>query len=94
MFGPDVLVPKTVGLFRGELQGAIGFIAERDLDGRIDPLACPGPALDIATEVVDRYSTRRKDLGGNAGGLARDPQQKVFDCDLEVAELGRSVQMT
>ena len=43
----DVVVQQPVGFFRGELQDALGFGAERDFDRGRDLLAEDGPAFDF-----------------------------------------------
>ena len=61
MLGADVVVQQPVGLFGRELQHALGFGAERDLDRGRDLLAEDGAAFDFLADVFEGQVRARKD---------------------------------
>ena len=54
MLGADVVVEQTVGFFGGELEHALGFGAERDLDRRGHLLPEHRPPFDFLADVLER----------------------------------------
>ena len=53
VFGANVTMPQAFGLFRGEIQDALGFLAERNFDGRGNALANRDALLDLFADGFD-----------------------------------------
>jgi hypothetical protein len=53
MLGSDVVVEQAIRFFGRELQHALGFRAERDLDGGRDLLAEHRAAFDFLADVFE-----------------------------------------
>ena len=87
MLGADVVVQQAVRFFRGKLQHALGFGAERDLDRRRDLLAEHGPAFDLLPDAFEGEVRAGKDPAGQALAFPDQSEQQVLGLDRDAPEL-------
>ena len=87
VLGADVGVQQPVGFLGGELQDALRFGAERNLDRRRDLLAKDRPALDLLADALERQVRARKNPARQSLAFANQPQQQVLGLDRRAAEL-------
>ena len=81
MFGTDVLVPEALRLFGGEIQDALGFLAERHFHGRGDALANRDALFDLFADGLDRAVGTQKAIGQSLI-LAHQAKQQMFRFDV------------
>ena len=87
MLGADVVVQQPIGFFGRELQHALGFRAERDLDRGGHLLAEHGPAFDFLADVFERQVRARENPARQALAFANQAEQQVLGLDRNAAEL-------
>ena len=87
VLGADVVVQQAIGFFGSELQDALGFGAERDLDRRRDLLAEDGTPLDFLPDRLERQVRPRKDAAGQPLAFANQPEQQVLGFDRNTPQL-------
>ena len=88
MLGADVVVQQPIGLFGGELQHALGFRAERDLDRGRDLLAEDGAPFDFLADALEGEVRAREDAAGQPLALANQSEEEVLGLNRDAAELG------
>ena len=88
VLGADVVVQQPIGLFGGELQHALGFGAERDLDRGRDLLAEHRAAFDFLADAFEGQVRAREDPARQPLALANQAQQQVLGLNRDAAELG------
>ena len=81
VLGSDVAVPQALRLFRGEIQDALGFLAERHFHGRGDALANGDALLDLLADGLDR-AVRTQETIGQRLVLAHQAEQQVLSLDV------------
>src|SRR4029077_9628254 len=86
VFGADVPVPQALGLFRGEIQDAFGFLAERHFDRRGDALANGDALFDLFADGLDG-AVRTQETIGQRLVLAHQAEQQVLSLDVRRAIL-------
>ncbi len=91
VLGPDVVVQQAVGFLGGELQDALGFGAEGDLDRGRDLLAKDGPAFDFLADALEGEVRAGENAAGQTLALANQPEKEVLGLDRDAAELTRLV---
>ena len=91
VLGADVVVQQPVGFFGRELQDALGFRAERNLDRGRDLLAEHGAPFDFLADALEGQVGPREDAAGQPLALADQAQQEVLGFDRDAAELTRFV---
>src|SRR5271169_1854209 len=77
MFRAAVPVPEAFGFFRGEIQDALGFLAERNFDGRGDALADGEALFDFFADRLDRAVRTQKTIGQRLV-LAQQAKQQML----------------
>ena len=87
VLGADVVVQQPIGLFGRELQHALGFGAEGNLDRGGDLLAEDRPAFDFLADVLEREVRAREDAAGQPLAFANQAEQEVLGLDRDAAEL-------
>ena len=87
VLGPDVVVQQAIGFFRGKLQHALGFRAERDLDRRRHLLAEHGAAFDFLADVFERQVRARENPAGEPLAFANQAQKEMLGLNGNAAEL-------
>ena len=87
VLGADVVVQQPVGLFGRELQHALGFGAERDLDRGRDLLAEDRAAFDFLADVFEGEVRAGEDAAGQPFAFANQAEQEVLGLDRDAAEL-------
>ena len=88
VLGADVVVQQAVGLFGRELQDALGFRAERDLDRGRDFLAEHRAAFDFLADVLEGQVRAREDPARQALALANQAEQQVLGLNRDAARAG------
>ena len=91
VLGADVVVQQAVGFFGRELQDALGFGAEGNLDRGRDLLAEHRPAFDFLADAFEGEVRAGEDPAGQALAFADQPEQEVLGLDRDAAELTRLV---
>ena len=91
VLGPDVVVQQPVGFLGGELQDALGFGAEGDLDRGRDLLAEHGPAFDFLADAFEGEVRAGENAAGQPLPLANQPEEEVLGLNRDAAELTRLV---
>ena len=81
MFGADVPVAEALGFFGGEIQDALGFLAERDFHGRGDALANGDALFDLFADGLDGAVGTQKTIG-QCFVLAHQAEQQVLGLDV------------
>ena len=81
MLGADVPVPEALGFFRGEIQDAFGFLAERHFHGRGDALANGDALFDLLADGFDR-AVRTQETIGQRLVLAHQAEQQMLGLDV------------
>ena len=87
VLGPDVVVQQPVGLFGRELQHALGFRAERNLDRGRDLLAEHRAPFDFLADGFQGQVRAREDAAGQPLALADQPEEQVLGLNGDAAEL-------
>ena len=87
MFGADVVVQQPIRFLGGKLQHALGFGAERNLDGGRDLLAEDGAALDLLPDVLEGQVRPGKNAAGQPFAFADQPEQQVLGLNRDRAKL-------
>ena len=87
VLGADVVVQQPVGLFGRELQHALGFGAERDLDRGRDLLAEHRAAFDFLADVFEGQVRAREDPARQPLAFANQAEQQVLGLNRDAAEL-------
>ncbi len=91
MLGPDVVVQKPIGLFRGELEDALGLRAEGNLDRGRDLFAEHGAALDFFADAFEGEVGAGKNPAREPFALADQSEEKVLGLNRNASELARLV---
>ena len=87
MFGADVLVPEALGLFGGEIQDALGFLAERHFHRRGDALADGDALFDLLADGFDRAVGTQETVGQRLV-LAHQAEQQMLGLDVRASRTG------
>ena len=87
VFGTDVVVQQTIGLFRRKLQHAFGLGAKRDFDGGRDFLAENRAPFDLLADALERQVRPRENPARESLPLADQPEEQVLGLDRNAAEL-------
>ena len=87
VLGADVVVQQPVGFFGRELQHALGFGAERDLDRGGHLLPEHRPAFDFLADVLEREVRARKNPAREPFAFANQAQQEMLGLNGDAAEL-------
>jgi hypothetical protein len=87
VLGPDVVVQQPIGFFRGELQHALGFSAEGNLDRRRHLFPKHGAAFDFLADVFEGEMGAREDAARQPFTLANQSKQEVLGLNGNAAEL-------
>ena len=87
VLGADVVVQQPVGFFGRELQDALGFRAERNLDRGRDLLAEHRAPFDFLADAFEGQVRAGEDPARQPLALANQPQQEVLGFDRDAAEL-------
>ena len=87
MLGADVVVQQPIGFLGGELQHALRFRAERDLDRGRDLLAEHGAAFDFLADVLEREVRAREDAARQPLPFADQSEKEVLGLNGDAAEL-------
>src|SRR5262249_55816294 len=87
MLGADVVVQQAVGLFGRELQHALGFRAERDLDGRRNLLTKYRAPFDFLADAFQRQMRARENSARETLALPDQSEKEVLGLDGDAAEL-------
>ena len=87
VLGADVVVQQPIGFFGRELQDALGFGAEGDLDRGRDLLAEHRAPFDFLADAFERQMRARKDPARQPLALADQSQQEVLGLNGDAAEL-------
>ena len=91
VLGADVVVQEPVGFFGRELEDALGFRAEGNLDRGRDLLAEHGAALDFLADAFEGQVRPGENPARQPLALADQSQQQVLGLDRNAAELARFV---
>ena len=87
VLGADVVVQQPVGFLGGELQHALGFGAERNLDRGRDLLAEDRAAFDFLADVFEGEVRAREDPARQPFAFANQAEQEVLGLNRDAAEL-------
>src|SRR5262249_49017053 len=87
VLGADVVVQEPIGFFRGKLQHALGFGAERDLDRRRDLFAEYRASFDLFPNVLEGGMRARKDAARQTFAFANQSEQEVLGFNRNAAQL-------
>src|SRR3954471_18960439 len=87
VLGADVVVQQPIGLFGRELQDALGFRAERNLDRGRDFLAKHGPSLDFLPDILERQVRARENAAREALSFANQAKEEVLGFDRNATQL-------
>ena len=91
VLGPDVVVQETVRFLGRELEDALGFRAEGNLDRGRDLLAEHRAPFDFLADAFEGQVRPREDAARQPLALADQSQQEVLGLDGNAAELTRFV---
>ncbi len=83
---PDVLHAQALGLFGGEIQDALAFLAQRHFHGRGDALANGDARFDLFADGLDRSVRAQKSIGQRLV-LAHQAEQQMLGLDVRAAVL-------
>ena len=88
VLGADVVVEEAVRFFSGELQDALGFGAERNLDRGRDLLAKHRAPFDFLADAFQGKVRPGKNPAREPLALANEPEQQVLGLNRNTAKLG------
>ena len=87
VLGPDVVVQQPIGLFGRELEHALGFRAERNLDRGRDLLAEHRAAFDFLADGFQGQVRSGEDPAGEALAFPNQAEQQVLGLNGDTTEL-------